>query len=183
VRSSDPGAVEKMLAEIQRAGVEGDSLGGVVEGHAWQVPAGLGEPFFDTLEGELSKALFAIPSIKGVEFGVGFQVADMKGSQNNDPMRIEDGLVAFETNNSGGILGGISNGMPLLLKVAVKPTPSIPQAQKSVDLKTMTETTMKVKGRHDVCIVPRVVIVVESMMAITLCDLAMRAGLIERVIK
>jgi chorismate synthase len=183
VRCSDPKAVEKMLAEIRKAEQEGDSLGGVVEGHAWQVPAGLGEPYFDTLEGQLSKALFAIPAIKGVEFGAGFRSADLKGSQNNDPLRVKDGQLTFETNNSGGVLGGISNGMPLMLMVAVKPTPSIRQSQKSVDLKTMSETMISVMGRHDVCLVPRMTIIVESMMAVTLCDLAMRAGFIERVIK
>jgi chorismate synthase len=183
VRCSDPEAIERMLEEIQKAEQEGDSLGGIIEGHAWNLPIGLGEPYFDTLEGQLSKALFAIPAIKGVEFGAGFRSADMKGSQNNDPITIKDGQVVFESNNSGGVLGGISNGMPLMLMLAVKPTPSIRKNQKSIDLSTMSETAINVKGRHDVCIVPRVVIVVESMMAVTLCDLALRAGVIERVIK
>jgi chorismate synthase len=183
VRCSDVKAVKKMLAEIQKAEAEGDSLGGVIEGHAWGLPAGLGEPYFDTLEGQLSKALFAIPAVKGVEFGAGFQVAGMKGSQNNDPLRVKNGKVVFETNNAGGILGGISNGMPLLLRVAIKPTPSIAQKQKSVDLLTHEEIELSVTGRHDVCLAPRVTVIVESMMAITLCDFGLRNGLIERIIK
>ena len=183
LRCSDAKAAKQMLGEIKKTEQEGDSLGGVIEGLALNIPVGLGEPYFDTLEGQLSKALFAIPAIKGVEFGAGFGVADMKGSQNNDPMRIRNDKVVFETNNSGGILGGISDGMPLTLRVAVKPTPSIAQGQKSVDLQTNLDTEMAVQGRHDVCLVPRVTVIVEAMIAVTLCDFGLRSGLIERVIK
>ena len=183
LRCTDPEAAQKMLEQIKQAELEGDSLGGVIEGLALNLPVGLGEPYFDTLEGQLSKALFAIPAVKGVEFGAGFAVADMQGSQNNDPMRIKDGKVVLETNNSGGILGGITDGMPLILRVAIKPTPSIKQEQKSVNLRTLQETEVAVKGRHDVCLAPRVTVIVEAMIAVTLCDFGLRTGLIERVVK
>ncbi len=183
LRCADNAAVKKMTELIEQVGKEGDSVGGIIEGLALNVPAGLGEPYFDTLEGELAKALFAIPAVKGVEFGAGFSVAEKKGSENNDPFIIKDNKVVTETNNAGGILGGISNGMPVVVRVAVKPTPSISQKQKTVDMKKMENTEISIKGRHDVCIVPRAVIVVESMMAVTLCDFALRAGLIERIIK
>jgi len=183
LRCADSAAAAAMLAEIRQVQSEGDSLGGIIEGLAWSLPVGLGEPYFDTLEGQLAKALLAIPAVKGVEFGAGFRAAEMKGSQNNDPLRISAGRVILETNRAGGILGGISDGMPLVLRVAVKPTPSIALAQKSVDLQSLQEKEMAVKGRHDVCLAPRVAVIVESMMAVTLCDLALRAGLIERVIK
>ena len=176
-------AAKEMMKLIEQAGKEGDSLGGIIEGLALNMPVGLGEPYFDTLEGVLSRALFAIPAVKGVEFGSGFSVAEKKGSENNDPFIFKNDKVVTDTNNAGGILGGISNGMPLVVRVAVKPTPSISQKQKTVDLKKRENAEIAVKGRHDVCIVPRAVIVVESMIAITLCDLALRAGLIERIIK
>jgi len=143
----------------------------------------LGEPVFDTLEGDLAKALFAIPAVKGVEFGSGFSAAGEKGSENNDPFTIRNGKIVTVTNNAGGILGGISNGMPIVVRVAIKPTASIAKSQKTVNIKNMESASLVIKGRHDVCIVPRAVVVVESMMAITLCDFAMRAGLIPRVIK
>jgi chorismate synthase len=147
------------------------------------LPAGLGEPYFDTLEGELAKALFAIPAVKGVEFGAGFGVAVKKGSENNDAFLLQNDAVVTATNHAGGILGGISTGMPLVVRVAVKPTPSISKKQKTVDLKNRQEAELSITGRHDVCLAPRAVIVVESMMAVTLCDLAFRAGLIERIIR
>ena len=172
-----------MARVIEKAKEEGDSVGGVVEGIALNVPVGLGEPVFDTLEGDLAKALFAIPAVKGVEFGSGFAAADRRGSQNNDPFTIRDGKIVTMTNNAGGILGGISNGMPIVVRVAVKPTPSIAKSQETVSIKDMGSASLVVKGRHDACIVPRAVPVVESMVAVTLCDFAMRAGLIPRVIK
>jgi chorismate synthase len=183
LRCADTKAAKKMLEEVKQAELEGDSLGGVIEGLALNLPLGLGEPYFETLEGQLSKALYAIPAIKGVEFGAGFRVAEMKGSQNNDPFRIKGGKIVLGTNNAGGVLGGISDGMPLRLRAVVKPTPSIAQKQKSVDLQTMQDVEMAVKGRHDVCLAPRATIIVESMMALTICDFALGAGLIERVIK
>jgi chorismate synthase len=173
---ADKKAAAKMLEAIKQAGADGDSVGGVVEGIALNVPVGLGEPVFDTLDGDLAKALLAIPAVKGVEFGAGFAAAAKKGSENNDPFIMKDGKVQTLTNNAGGILGGISNGMPVIVRIAVKPTPSIVQAQKTVDLKTNRAARLELKGRHDTCIVPRVVPVVEAMMAVTLCDFALRAG-------
>ncbi|MBI4187016.1 MAG: chorismate synthase [Chloroflexi bacterium] len=183
VRCADPEAAAEMIKVIERAKEEGDSIGGAVEGIALNVPAGLGEPIFDTLEGELARALFAIPAVKGVEFGAGFSVAGKRGSENNDPFIIRDGKIVTATNNAGGILGGISSGMPVVARVAVKPTPSISRTQQTVDLSTMESASLAVKGRHDVCVVPRAVTVVESMMAATLCDFALRAGIMPRVIK
>ncbi len=174
---------KKVQAVIEAARQRSDSLGGIIEGIAVNVPVGLGEPVFDTLDGELAKALLSIPAVKGVEFGAGFAAARMKGSENNDPFTIKNGKVITTANNSGGILGGISNGMPLVVRVAVKPTPSIALEQQTVDIETMKPAAIEVKGRHDACIVPRAVPVVEAMMAVTLCDFAMRAGLIPRVIK
>jgi chorismate synthase len=179
LRCADLKAAEAMAEAIERAEAEGDSLGGVVEGIALNVPVGLGAPVFDTLDGELAKALFAIPAVKGVEFGAGFSVAEMKGSENNDPFAIKDGRVVTTANNAGGILGGISNGMPIVVRVAVKPTSSIDKEQETVDIKNMKAATLAVKGRHDVCIVPRAVVVVEAMMAVTLCDFALRAGILQ----
>ncbi len=182
LRCADPAAAEKMSAVIEQARGEGDSVGGVVEGIALNVPVGLGEPVFDTLEGEMAKALFAIPAVKGVEFGAGFRAARMKGLENNDPFSVQQGKVMTASNNAGGILGGISSGMPVTVRVAVKPTPSISRPQQTVDLEKMKPAPLEVRGRHDTCIVPRAVAVVEAMMAVTLCDLALRAGLVPGVI-
>lgn len=183
VKCADLKAAEAMSRAIEKVKEEGDSIGGIVEGIALNIPVGLGEPVFDTLDGELGKALFAIPAVKGVEFGSGFSVAGKRGSENNDPFIIKNGKIVTATNNAGGILGGISNGMPIVVRVAIKPTSSIAKSQETVNIKNMESASLAVKGRHDVCIVPRAVAVVESMMAITLCDFAMRAGLIPRVIK
>ncbi len=183
LRCADLEAAGEMVKLIEQVREEGDSLGGVIEGIALNVPVGLGEPVFDNLDGDLAKALLAIPAVKGVEFGAGFSVAGKKGSENNDPFTIKDGRIVTVTNNAGGILGGISNGMPIVVRVAVKPTSSIAKSQPTVDMENMENTSISVRGRHDVCIVPRAVAVVEAMMAITLCDFAMRAGLIPRVIK
>jgi len=183
VGCADPEAAKQMIAAIEKARAQGDSLGGVIEGIAIGLPAGLGEPVFDTMEGELAKALFAIPAVKGVEFGAGFSGSRKRGSENNDPFTFEDGKIVTTSNNAGGILGGISNGMPLVVKVAVKPTSSIARSQQTVDISNMKAARLEVKGRHDACIVPRAVVVVESMVAVTLCDLALRAGLLPRVIK
>jgi chorismate synthase len=183
VRCSDVDAARRMTLAIENARREGDSLGGIVEGIARGVPPGLGEPMFDTLEGELAKALFAIPAVKGVEFGAGFGAAGVKGSQNNDPFVIKGEDIATATNNSGGILGGISNGMPVVVRAAIKPTPSISLPQITVDLREMTRADLNVAGRHDACIVPRAVPVIESMIAVTLADLSLRAGVLSRVIK
>lgn len=183
VNCADPDAAMAMVSAIEQAKHEGDSLGGIIEGIAIDVPVGLGEPTFDTMEGDLAKALFAIPAVKGVEFGSGFAAARMKGSQNNDPFFVKKGNLVTRTNNAGGILGGISNGMPIVIRVAVKPTPSICKSQTTIDLNTMKKADIKIHGRHDTCIVPRAVAVVEAMMAITLCDFALRAQFLPRVIK
>jgi len=183
LRCADPEAAQEMDKAIEKARAEGDSLGGIIEGIALNVPVGLGYPVFGTLEGDLARALFAIPAIKGVEFGSGFSAARKKGSENNDPFSIKDGKIVILSNNAGGILGGVSNGMPIVLRVAVKPTPSISRSQETVDMKKIQSASLEIKGRHDTCIVPRAVPVVESMMAVTLCDFALRAGLIAEVIK
>ena len=183
VRCADLKAAEEMVRLIEKVKEEGDSVGGIVEGIALNVPVGLGEPVFDTLEGDLAKALFAIPAVKGVEFGSGFSVARKRGSENNDQFTVSGNKIVTVTNNAGGILGGISNGMPIVVRVAIKPTSSIAKSQQTVNLENMQSAELTVKGRHDICIVPRAVPVVESMMAVTLCDFAMRAELLPRVIK
>jgi len=174
---ADPEAVDQMTRLIEQARQEKDSLGGIIEGIAINLPAGLGEPVFDNFDGELSKALFAIPAVKGVEFGAGFAVAGMKGSENNDLYDIKDGRIVTRTNN-----GGISTGMPVIVRVAVKPTASIGKSQETVDIQKMTRTDLAVTGRHDTCIVPRAVPGVEAMMAVTICDFVLQAGLIPRVL-
>jgi len=183
LKCADPEAAKEMLKVIEQAKGEGDSVGGIIEGTALNLPVGLGEPVFDTLEGDLAKALFAIPAVKGVEFGSGFSAARKRGSKNNDPFLIRNGKIATATNNAGGILGGISNGMPMVVMVAVKPTSSIAKKQETVNIERMEPTTIEVRGRHDTCIVPRAVPVVEAMIAITLCDFAIRARLIPEVIR
>jgi chorismate synthase len=183
MRCADPAAAKAMAKMVEQVSREGDSVGGVIEGRVLNMPVGLGEPYFNTLEGQLAKALLAIPAVKGVEFGAGFSTAGKKGSENNDPFILKEGRVETTTNQSGGILGGISNGMPLILRIAVKPAPSIFQNQRTIDLQKLENTELNIKGRHDACIVPRAVIVVESMVAVTLCDLAMQAGIIQRIVK
>ena len=168
---------------MNKPGKQGDSLGGIIEAIALNVPAGLGEPVFDTLEGDLAKALFAIPAIKGVEFGAGFHAAGLRGSENNDAFDIDGNKVITLSNNAGGILGGISNGMPIIVRVAVKPTPSIARTQQSVDMQQLKRVKLKINGRHDACIVPRAVPVVESMIAVTLADFALQAGILPSIIK
>jgi chorismate synthase len=180
---ADLAAARKMLKAIELARAAGDSLGGIIEGMALNVPAGLGEPVFDTLEGDLAKAFFAIPAVKGVEFGVGFGAAKLHGSENNDRFIIKRNKIQTTGNNAGGILGGISNGMPITARVAVKPTPSIGRPQATINLQTMESAPLDIKGRHDACIVPRAVPVVAAMMAIVLCDFALRARLLPEVIK
>jgi chorismate synthase len=155
---------------IRACAAEGDSVGGVVECVAIGLPAGIGGPLFGGLESRLSAALFAIPAVKGVEFGAGFGAARLRGSENNDPYAVRGGAVVTGSNHAGGILGGISTGMPLVLRAAFKPTPSIARPQRSVRLSTMEETELTVTGRHDPCIVPRAVPVVEAVTAIVLLD-------------
>ena len=173
----DEQAGEAMRSEILAAKQSGDSVGGVLQTAVCGLPAGVGEPWFDSLEGMISKAAFAIGGIKGIEFGAGFALAGMRGSQANDPFRIRDAKVVTSSNRSGGINGGISNGMPLIFNMAVRPTPSIAQSQQSVDFRSGQEVSLEIRGRHDPAIVRRVCPVVNSMMAIVLCDaLALRFG-------
>ena len=181
VRCPDPVAAKEMIKEIERVLAINDSIGGRIKCIAHNPPRGIGAPVFDALEGDLAKAFFAIPAVKAVEFGAGVAVADMLGSENNDEYRIVDGEVVTLTNHSGGILGGISTGMPITSTVSIKPTPSIARSQRTVNLREMKETDIKVEGRHDPCIVPRAVPVVEAMMAFVLADHALRAGVIPRV--
>lgn len=183
VRCAVPEVAERMVEEVLRAAGEGDSVGGVVEGVALNVPVGLGEPIFDSLDADMAKMLFNIPAVKGVEFGAGFEVASMRGSEANDQYAIIDGKIITLTNNAGGIVGGLSNGMPIRLRVAFKPTPSISKRQRTVNLETMSEEEIQITGRHDPCIVPRAVPVVEACLALVLADHALRAGKIPMVIK
>jgi chorismate synthase len=164
------GVTQEMDREILRIKDDMDSVGGIIEITATGIPEGLGEPVFDKLDADIAKALMSIGGVKGIEFGSGFQTAKMKGSENNDQIILESGKLRTGTNNAGGILGGISNGMPIVCRIAVKPTSSIGLEQKTVDIKTLQPTTIIVKGRHDPCICTRVVPVAESMMAIVLID-------------
>ncbi len=164
-------AMEEYLSKVIE---EGDSVGGIVETVVYNVPPGLGEPPIDTLDGDLAKALFAIPGIKGVEFGAGFKLADMYGSEANDEWIVKNGKVVTSTNNAGGINGGISNGMPIIFRVAFKPTPTIRKPQKSVDLSTGKPVTIIGGGRHDPCIAIRGTPVVEAVTSIVLADHLLR---------
>lgn len=167
----DDAAGERMKEAIKKALAEKDSVGGVVECAVAGFPKGIGNELFYGIEGRLSSAMFAIPAVKGVEFGIGFAAADIRGSENNDAFRTDGREVYTETNNCGGILGGISDGMPIIFRVAVKPTPSIGKVQKSVSLSRMENTEIEIKGRHDACIVPRAVPVVQAAAALALLDL------------
>jgi len=183
VKCADPEVARGMEEAILKAKQDGDSVGGVVECIATNVPAGVGNPIFDSLDADLARVLFNIPAVKGVEFGTGFEAARLKGSENNDPYALRDGKIVTLTNNAGGILGGLSTGMPITVKVAFKPTPSIRKSQKTVDLKKMEETEVAFTGKSDPCIVPRAVPVVESAVAIVLADHLLRDHLLPRVLK
>ena len=182
VRCADPETASLMEREILEASREGDSVGGIVEGIALNLPTGLGEPIFDSLDADIAKMMFNIPAVKGVEFGAGFGAASLRGSENNDQYAIRGGKIVTLSNNSGGVLGGISTGMPLIIRVAFKPTPSISKRQRTVDLIRMEETEIEMKGRHDPCIVPRAVPVVESGLAFILADHAIRSQKISRIL-
>ena len=166
----DADAAARMHACVIEAKNDLDSVGGVVECAAYGVPAGLGDPMFDGLENRIARIAFGIPAVKGVHFGAGFSAAYLRGSQNNDAYRMVDGVVCPQTNRAGGILGGISTGMPIVWQMAVKPTPSIGQQQDSVDLVNGTDANLVVHGRHDPCIVPRAVPVAEAACALALLD-------------
>jgi chorismate synthase len=162
---------QKMRLAVEAAAAEGDSVGGILETAVTGLPAGVGEPWFDTLEGVLSHALFSVPAVKGVEFGSGFTLVDLRGSEANDPLRNGPEGIRTLTNHNGGINGGISNGMPLLFRCAVKPTPSISKEQLSVNGTTGEDETLQIHGRHDPAIVHRARVVVDSVTALALCDL------------
>ncbi len=168
------------VGDVAAAKAEGDSAGGVIAAEVTGLPVGLGGPMFDGLDGALAQAIFGIPGVKGIEFGNGFAASGLKGSENNDPFAIHDGKVVTLTNNHGGILGGMTSGMPLVFRVAMKPTPSIYKPQRSVDLATMTEVELRVRGRHDPCIAFRAVPVVEALTAFTVLDalLAEESGIV-----
>ncbi len=176
VGCADRTAAERMKDEIVRAHEEKDSVGGVVRCTVLGVPVGVGEPFFGSVESALSAMMFSIPGVKGVEFGSGFRAASMKGSEHNDPYSIRGGKVVTRTNNAGGVLGGLSTGMPIDFRVAFKPTSSIARAQMSVDITKKVPVELEVKGRHDPCIVPRAVPVVENSTAAVLLDLMLQGG-------
>lgn len=164
-------AGESMQKAIAAAAAEGDSVGGVLETAVIGLPAGVGEPWFDTVEGVLAHMLFSVPAVKGVEFGDGFALADKRGSAANDAMYYENGIVTAATNHGGGIGGGITSGMPLIFRCAVKPTPSIAKEQRTVDIAKKENTVLAVKGRHDPAVVHRARAVVDAATAIALCDL------------
>ena len=169
----DADAARRMAGAIEAAKADGDSVGGVVECWADGLPAGLGEPMFDGVENRVARALFGIPAARGVEFGLGFAAAAMRGSAHNDPFRVANGTIVTDGNNHGGALGGITSGMPLVVRAAFKPTPSIARAQNSVSLSRTEDETLVIQGRHDPCIVPRAVPVVEAVVACVILDMVL----------
>lgn len=183
VRCPDEEAAEAMKRAILEAKSLGDSVGGVVECIVQNAPTCLGEPVFDSLDADISKALFSIPAVKGVEFGAGFKAADMRGSEHNDPLGITDGEVKPLTNNAGGIVGGLSTGREIVVRVAFKPAASISKPQHTLNIKKREMEEVVVTGRHDPCVVPRAIPIVESVVGIVLADHALRAGLIPPVLR
>jgi len=173
VRCPDEVATEKMIRAIEQARADGDSLGGIIECVIRGVPPGLGEPVFDKLEADLAKAMLSLPATKGFEIGSGFAASTMKGSEHNDPFEIRDGEVRTTSNHSGGVQGGISNGESIIFRVAFKPTATIARRQRTVTA-TKEETSLAARGRHDPCVLPRAVPIVEAMAALVLCDHALR---------
>lgn len=167
----DDSVEEKMRAEVESARLAQDSIGGTIECAVSGIEAGIGEPMFEGVEGVIAKAVFGVPAIKGIEFGKGFELSKMRGSQSNDPFEYKDGKVVTKTNNCGGILGGITNGMPVIFKAGVKPTPSISKEQDTVDLQKKENAKLVINGRHDPCIVPRAVPVIEAVTAVAILNL------------
>ena len=174
VRAPDSSVAAEMASEIERAMKAGDSVGGIVECRITGVTAGTGEPMFGSLESRLSQAIFAIPGVKGIEFGSGFSSASMRGSEHNDEFLVKGNKIITSTNNAGGILGGLASGMPIVFRVAFKPTASIFLEQKTVSLKSMKPSLIKIEGRHDPCIAIRAVPVVENMAALCIADVILR---------
>lgn len=162
---------DQMRKKIHSAASEGDSVGGVIQCFIYGLPVGLGSPMFSGIENIISSLVFAVPAVKGIEFGEGFAAARLMGSQNNDEFYIKNGAIKTKTNRCGGILGGISTGMPIDFKVAIKPTPSIYKPQKTVNFETMTEEMLQIKGRHDPCIVHRAVACIEACASIAALNL------------
>ncbi|MBO0888147.1 chorismate synthase [Candidatus Bathyarchaeota archaeon] len=183
MRCPDEDVAAKMRDAVLAAKSSGDSVGGIVECTVLNLPVGVGEPLFDSLDAELAKIVFGIPAVKGVEFGSGFRAAQLKGSENNDQYTIKEDKIVTLTNNSGGVLGGMSTGMPLVLRIAFKPPSSIAKQQQTVNMTKMEEAQLEVKGRHDPCVVPKAVPVVQAMVAIGITDLMIRGGMIPRVLK
>ena len=171
----DDGIAYAMQKEIRAAQADDDSIGGTIECAAIGVPAGVGEPIFDSIESRIAQIAFGIPAVKGIDFGAGFDAASMRGSQNNDQFIMKNGKPATESNNAGGILGGISTGSPIVFRIALKPTPSIGKKQRTVDLDARAETTIESHGRHDPCIALRAVTVAEAAMALALYDLILES--------
>ncbi len=170
------GAEIKIREEIEKARIDADSVGGVIEIAVCGLPAGIGEPMMGGVESALSAAVFGIPAVKGIEFGAGFKIAEMRGSEANDAYIMRDGKIRTKTNNNGGILGGITTSMPIIMRVAIKPTPSIGKAQSTLSVETGETAELIIKGRHDPCIVPRAVSAVEAAVCITLLDLMKESG-------
>lgn len=166
----DDKKIIEIKERIEVARMNQDSLGGVIECYAIGVPAGIGEPFFDSLESTIAHLAFSIPAVKGIEFGKGFSMTEMLGSEANDEYYLDNHIVKTTNNNNGGILGGISNGMPISFKVAIKPTPSISKKQNTINVKKMENCDLVIEGRHDPCIVPRAVVVIESILALALLE-------------
>jgi chorismate synthase len=182
VRCPDLAKAEKMKSAIMEARRDGDSLGGIVECISTGLPVGLGEPIFASLESDLSKAIFSVPAVKAVEFGSGFNGAKRRGSENNDRYIKQGGRIVTTTNNSGGILGGLSSGMPIVIRIGFKPASSIAKTQRTVDLLTGEEVDLNVPGRHDPCVVPRAPPIIECVVSMVLADHALRAGFIPPVL-
>ncbi len=182
VRCPDKIYAKKMKDVIIQARKKGDSLGGIIESITTNLPTGIGEPIFSSIESDLSKAIFSIPSVKGIEFGSGFDGSASYGSENNDLYVLKKGKIITKTNNAGGILGGLSTGMPIVMRVAFKPASSIAKKQVTVDIKTKRATILSIKGRHDPCVVPRAPPVVDSLVSLTLADLALQGGFIKSII-
>jgi chorismate synthase len=183
VRCPDLQTAEYMKSAIMDARKEGDSLGGVIECVSAGLPVGLGEPIFGSIESDLSKALFSIPAVKAIEFGSGFDGSKRRGSENNDLYTKVDDKIVTKTNNSGGILGGLSTGMPIVIRIAFKPAASIAKTQKTIDISNGSEIGLNVPGRHDPCVVPRAPPIVEAAVSMVLADHAIRAGFIPPVLK
>ncbi len=182
LRCPDETAAKQVEEKVLEAREEGDSVGGIAEIVVRNAPAGLGEPVFNKLDAYLAYAIMSVPAVKGVEIGTGFEVSRMRGSEDNDPISVGKGDIKFETNNAGGILGGISNGEDIVLRAAIKPTPSISKTQKTANYKKMEEEEIEIKGRHDPCIVPRAIPVLEAMTAVVITDCMMMQRLIPRFV-